>query len=112
MGDDNKIPPGLFPPPSGPAYGNVGVEDMLSENEVKVVEAPTMGTGVHHAGPIACSTCEHYWKMDIRAPVQNTRADGSPYTMKEDYCMATGFGLVSLAERVVIKCTKHKEKQS
>ena len=107
-----RSPLAFSPPPSAPNYGNVGVEDMLSENEAKVVEAPIMGTGVHHTGPVACTTCEHYWRMDTRAPVQNVRADGTPYTMKEDYCMATGFGLVSLAERVVIKCTKHKEKQS
>lgn len=111
MAADDNGPNGLFPEPSMPNYGGVGAEDLVAENEVKVVGPPSMGAGVRPVGKTACETCEHYWRMDLSAPVRNTRPDGTPFTMKEDYCMATGFGLVSLAERNVLKCTKHKEKQ-
>lgn len=105
------LPNDLFPAPSMPNYGAIGTDDLIAENDVKVVGEPVFstGSGLALTEPI-CTTCEHYWRMEITAPIKNLKEDGTPYKMKEDYCMATGFGLVSLAERAVITCTKHMEK--
>lgn len=96
-----------FPEPTGSPL-TLEDEDVFA----KPLEAPILGASsvpTDIKNEIKCLTCKHGWHMTLAGRIKNRKEDGTAYTQQESYCTFEK-QLVSLAERLVINCSRYEEK--